>query len=173
MPPSLQTAEEGHRWQELWRALRPIFLFAEEQTEDQRSQVIFPRSNSRAETNTPGQSSLFGVPAIASKAARLGLVRRSCGRLTLRPLGENRKQIRKVVPQDQTLKEVCIWDATQSVLPEQLSNEKPTAILKARGRTGPQETDKRFLRSRGASQRRLSARPQLLTEMVSCTQRSV
>lgn len=67
-----------------------LFVFAEEQTENQRGQVVCPRSNSRAETNNPGQSSLFGVPAIASKAAGLGLVRRSCGPLDTQTPG--RKQ---------------------------------------------------------------------------------
>lgn len=54
--------------------------------------------------------------------------------MILRPLGENRKQIRKVATgtphKIELSKMFCMWDVTQSVLPVQFSNEKQAAILK-------------------------------------------
>lgn len=110
MPPSTQTAEEEQRWQKLWRAPRPVFLFPEEPAEDQRNQALCPRSNSRAETKTPGQGSPFEALAIASKAARLGSVRWSCGQLDTQTPGRKQEADQKSghwdTPQDQTLKDV-------------------------------------------------------------------
>lgn len=54
--------------------------------------------------------------------------------MILRPLGENRKQIRKVATgthhKIKLSKMFCMWDVTQSVLRVQISNEKQVAMLK-------------------------------------------
>lgn len=147
-----------------------------EQTEDQRNRGACPRSNSRAEINTPGQGSLFGVPAIGSKGAGPRSVRRNCGQLHTQTPGRKQEADQERshwdTSKDQTLKEACMWDAMLSVPPEQPSNAKQVATLKV-GRTGPQEGDDRFPGTWGASQGRLPVRSQLLTEIVSYVQCSL
>lgn len=69
-------------------------------------------SNSRAEMKTPDQGSLFGVLATGSKVAGLRSGDGAAGSFILRPLGENRKQLRKVatgIPQKIKLSKKLVY----------------------------------------------------------------